>query len=143
MRQCPDALADPERSENVTGEAASYLPGELRSARLLAAVATATAATVIARRARLTRRGVLCPLDQHVGHHEPAVLVLGDELEADPTPSLSTSCTITSTMSPRAITSSMCATRPGPTFETWSRPSVPFLSSTKAPNSVVLTTFPV
>ena len=41
------------------------------------------------------------------------------------------------------MTSSMCATRPGPTFETWSRPSVPFLSSTNAPKSVVFTTFPV
>ena len=48
--------------------------------------------------------------------------------------SLSTSCTSTSTMSPRSMTSSMCATRPGPTFETWSRPSVPFFSSTNAPN---------
>ena len=57
--------------------------------------------------------------------------------------SLSTSCTITSSVSPRVRTSSMCATRPGPTFETWSRPSVPFFSSTKAPKSVVLTTRPV
>ncbi len=37
----------------------------------------------------------------------------------------------------------MCATLPGPTFETWSRPSVPFFSSTKAPNCVVFTTLPV
>ena len=31
----------------------------------------------------------------------------------------------------------------GPTFETWSSPSVPFFSSTNAPNWVVLTTLPV
>ncbi len=48
--------------------------------------------------------------------------------------SLSTSWTITSRTSPRAITSSMWPTRPGPTFETWSSPSVPFFSSTNAPN---------
>ncbi len=46
-------------------------------------------------------------------------------------------------MSPRSITSWMWATRPGPTFETWSRPSVPFFSSTNAPKSVVFTTLPV
>ena len=37
----------------------------------------------------------------------------------------------------------MWPTRPGPTFETCSRPSVPFFSSTNAPNWVVLTTLPV
>ena len=37
----------------------------------------------------------------------------------------------------------MWFTRPGPTFETWSRPSVPFFSSTNAPKSVVFTTLPV
>ena len=37
----------------------------------------------------------------------------------------------------------MCSTRPGPTFETCSSPSVPFFSSTNAPKSVVLTTLPV
>ncbi len=56
---------------------------------------------------------------------------------------LSTSWTTTSSTSPRAITSSMWPTRPGPTFETWSRPSVPFFSSTNAPKSVVFTTRPV
>ncbi len=44
-------------------------------------------------------------------------------------------------MSPRLITSSMWPTRPGPTFETCSNPSVPFFSSTNAPNCVVFTTF--
>ena len=53
----------------------------------LAAVAIATTA-VVARRARLTGRGVLRPLDQHVRHDEAAVLVLGHELEADATPLL-------------------------------------------------------
>src|SRR5581483_4559380 len=56
---------------------------------------------------------------------------------------LSTSWTSTSSTSPRWITSSMWPTRPGPTLETCSRPSVPFFSSTNAPKSVVLTTFPV
>ena len=37
----------------------------------------------------------------------------------------------------------MWLTRPGPTFETCSSPSVPFFSSTNAPKSVVLTTLPV
>jgi polyribonucleotide nucleotidyltransferase len=56
---------------------------------------------------------------------------------------LSTSWTITSSTSPRSITSSMWPTRPGPTLETCRRPSVPFFSSTKAPNWVVFTTLPV
>ncbi len=41
------------------------------------------------------------------------------------------------------MTSSIAATRPGPTLETCSSPSVPFLSSTNAPNWVVFTTLPV
>ena len=49
----------------------------------------------------------------------------------------------TSSTSPRPITSSMWPTRPGPTLETCSSPSVPFFSSTKAPNCVVFTTLPV
>src|SRR6476619_7173146 len=51
-----------------------------------AAAATATAIAVTTRRALLTlaRRRVLRPLDQLLGLDEVAVLVLGDELEADP-----------------------------------------------------------
>ena len=56
---------------------------------------------------------------------------------------LSTSWTTTSSTSPRVITSSMWPTRPGPTLETCSSPSVPLVSSTNAPNWVVFTTLPV
>ena len=42
--------------------------------------------TVVARRARLARRGVLRPLDERLGRDQRAVLVLGDELQADPAP---------------------------------------------------------
>ena len=41
-------------------------------------------------------------------------------------------------------TSSTDSTRsPGLTFEMWSSPSVPFVSSTNAPKAVVLTTLPL
>ena len=54
---------------------------------------------------------------------------------------LSISTTSTVTVSPRLTTSSTFFTRSplGARREMWSRPSVPFLSSTKAPKSVVLT----
>ena len=56
---------------------------------------------------------------------------------------LSISTTSTVTMSPRLTTSSTFSTRSplGASREMWIRPSVPFLSSTKAPKAVVLTTF--
>src|SRR4051794_14542497 len=63
------------------------LPGSLSASSCLAAAAVASA-TILARWARLTRRGVLGPLDQDVRHDQPAVLVLGDELEADAAPVL-------------------------------------------------------
>ena len=58
---------------------------------------------------------------------------------------LSISTTSTVTVSPRLTTSSTFFTRSplGARREMWSRPSVPFLSSTNAPKSVVLTTRPV
>src|SRR5204862_4309639 len=52
-----------------------------------AATATATSAAAVAARAvllRRPRRGVLRPLDQLLRLNEAAVLVLRDELEADP-----------------------------------------------------------
>jgi hypothetical protein len=55
---------------------------------------------------------------------------------------LSTSTTVTSICSPALSTSSTVSTRsPGLTLEMWSSPSVPLVSSTKAPKVVVLTTF--
>ena len=57
---------------------------------------------------------------------------------------LSISTTSTVMVSPRLTTSSTLSTRlPPPSFEMWIRPSTPFLSSTNAPKSVVLTTLPV
>ena len=96
------------------------------------------------RSSRGSRGGrVLRPLDQLLGRDEAPFSCLATSLRPIRPRSLSTSWTITSSTSPRLITSSMWPTRPGPTFETWSRPSVPFFSSTNAPNSVVLTTLPV
>src|SRR3954453_11646543 len=58
--------------------------------------------------------------------------------------SRSTSTTVTSSSSPCLRTSSTESTRsPGLTLEMWSSPSVPLVSSTKAPNAVVLTTLPL
>src|SRR5437763_6570533 len=57
------------------------------AARAATAAATAASAAAIAARPlllRRTRRGVLRPLDQLLGLNEAAVLVLRDELEADP-----------------------------------------------------------
>ena len=58
---------------------------------------------------------------------------------------LSISTTSTVIVSPRLTTSSTVvdALAAGRACEMWSRPSVPFLSSTNAPKSVVLTTLPV
>jgi hypothetical protein len=47
--------------------------------------AVAASAAILTRRTGLTRRGVLRPLDQLLRLHEAAVLVLGDQLEADAT----------------------------------------------------------
>src|SRR6266508_3652543 len=105
----------------------------------------------------LAGRSRLRALDQRFGLNERAVFVLGDQLEADAATSLVhlEDFDVEDVLSrgpaprfergagPREITSSMWATRPGPTFETWRRPSVPFFSSTNAPKSVVFTTFPV
>src|SRR5437773_6548944 len=56
------------------------------TATTAAAATTAATVAVTARRALLTlaRRRVLRPLDQLLGLDEVAVLVLGDELQADP-----------------------------------------------------------
>src|SRR5437773_11092537 len=56
----------------------------------IAAAATATAVTVVPRRAllALARGSVLGPLDQLLGLNQAAVLVLGNELEADSAPLL-------------------------------------------------------
>src|SRR5512146_975184 len=47
------------------------------------AAVAAAAAAILARRARLARGSVLRPLDERLRRDELAVLVLGDELEAD------------------------------------------------------------
>src|SRR5690242_16614730 len=54
------------------------------AARAARTSAAATATAVTARLLRRTRRGVLRPLDQLLGLDEAAVLVLRDELQADP-----------------------------------------------------------
>src|SRR4051812_38913826 len=56
-------------------------PVAATAAAASAAVAVAAARPLLA---RLPRRGVLRPLDELLGRHDLAVLVLGDELEADP-----------------------------------------------------------
>src|SRR5204863_3104843 len=99
--------------------AASFSAVAAASASATAAPA-ASALAVAPRRAllALARRRVLGPLDQLLRLNEVAVLVLGDQLQADPAALFVTSWTITSSTSPRPITSSMWPTRPGPTFET-------------------------
>ena len=110
----PSPIQNPSATERTPGSAlgddalAAGELGELRArprARIVAAAAVA-AATLRGRAsaprsrgracgrrapprssrgaARLARRGVLRPLDQLLGRDEPAVLVLRDELEADP-----------------------------------------------------------
>src|SRR5688572_18595707 len=56
------------------------------AARAAVSAARAAAAAIAARTflALLARRRVLCPLDQLLGLDEAAVLVLRDQLEADP-----------------------------------------------------------
>src|SRR4029453_13859223 len=48
-----------------------------------AAIATATAFAAWTLLALFARRSVLRPLDELLGHDEPAVLVLGDQLQPD------------------------------------------------------------
>ena len=156
------ASCEPARAGNARGAAeaapradsrpgsAPYVPCSAAGACALAvaaraaAASAAAAAVVAARLAGLARRGVLRPLDELLRRDELAVLVLlrrasgrsgRGPCRPPARPRRATS--------PRAITSSMWLTRPGPTFETWSSPSVPFFSSTNAPKSVVFTTLPV
>src|SRR5204863_2671585 len=83
----PSARARSCRRKNDEGRLAPPLVYSLVAARAAVAAAATPASAVAAAPtllALLTRRRVLRPLDQLLGRHDAAVLVLRDQLEADP-----------------------------------------------------------